>query len=182
MQKKRIRLLAEMGVAVALAAVFNFITLFRMPQGGSVNLEMLPILVVSLRWGGIPGIITGLVYGLVQLALDPYVVHPLQFLLDYPLAYMMVGIAGFLPVRNMLDEGIKLYLRVLPGVLLAGFGRFLAHFLTGVVFFSEFAPEGQKVWVYSAIYNGTYILPSILISYIIIIPILRRLLKNEGFK
>ncbi|NLJ83592.1 MAG: energy-coupled thiamine transporter ThiT [Halanaerobiaceae bacterium] len=180
MEKRRIRLLAEMGVAVALAAVFNFITLFRMPQGGSVNLEMLPILVVALRWGGIPGIITGLVYGLVQLALDPYVVHPFQFLLDYPLAYMMVGIAGFFRLRNMREGGIKLYLHVLPGILLAGFGRFLAHFLTGVIFFSEFAPEGQKVWLYSAIYNGTYILPSILIAYIIIIPILRRLFKNEG--
>ncbi|HHU92774.1 MAG TPA: energy-coupled thiamine transporter ThiT [Halanaerobiaceae bacterium] len=179
MQNKRLRLMTEMGVAVALAAVLDFLTLFRMPQGGSVNLEMLPILIVALRWGGLAGMATGLVYGLLQLALNPYVVHPLQILLDYPLAYMLVGIAGFFSVRAS-DEVDRLYLRILPGVLLAGFGRFLAHLLTGVIFFSEYAPEGQNVWLYSTIYNGSYILPSILISYLIITPILRRLLiKNR---
>jgi thiamine transporter len=55
MKKNQIRIMTEIGMAVALAAIFNFITLWRMPQGGSVNLEMLPILIIAFRWGAGPG-------------------------------------------------------------------------------------------------------------------------------
>lgn len=131
-----------------------------MPQGGSVNLEMLPILIVALRWGGLAGMATGLVYGLLQLALNPYVVHPLQILLDYPLAYMLVGIAGFFSVRAS-DEVDRLYLRILPGVLLAGFGRFLAHLLTGVIFSVNMPRKARmsgfiQLYIMAAIYCHQY--------------------------
>lgn len=178
MKENRVRLMAEIGVAVALSAVLNFIPLFKMPYGGSVNLEMLPILIVALRWGGLPGLFTGAVYGFVQLAIDPYVVHPLQMLLDYPLAYMMVGLAGFVPI-NLLDVNRKvIYGRILAAVILGGMGRFVAHLFTGVIFFGQYAPEGQNPWIYSTLYNLYYIIPSIFISYLIIIPILKRLLKK----
>lgn len=178
MRNKRLRLIAEMGVAVALATVLNFIPLFKMPQGGSVSLEMLPILIMSLRWGGIPGMITGAVYGFVQLVLDAYVVHPAQFILDYPLAYMLVGLAGFVKVKNI-EYKKSSYGKVLVAVLLGAIGRFIAHLLTGVIFFANFAPKGQNVWAYSFVYNISYIIPSIIICYIIIIPVLKRLLKNR---
>lgn len=177
MKENKVGLMAEIGVAVALSAVLNFIPLFKMPYGGSINLEMLPILIVALRWGGIPGLLTGVVYGFVQLAVDPYIVHPLQMLLDYPLAYMMVGLAGFFPVKYN-DSKVTLYKSVFVGVIVGGLGRFIAHLLTGVIFFANFAPEGQNAWVYSTIYNGLYIIPSIIISYLLIVTILKSLVKK----
>jgi thiamine transporter len=137
--------MTEIGMAVALAAIFNFITLWRMPQGGSVNLEMLPILIIAFRWGAGPGMMAGVVYGLVQLALGPYIIHPL-------------------------------FLAVFTG----GLARFVSHFLSGVIFFAQYAPEGQSPWVYSAIYNVSYLLPSLLLSYIIIIPLIKILVISES--
>lgn len=179
MRDKKLRLMTEMGVAVALAVVLNFVTLFRMPQGGKVNLEMLPILIVAFRWGGIPGIITGFVYGLLQLVLDPYIVHPAQAFLDYPLAYMLVGLAGLVPLKLKENSKLKVYSSIFLAVLLGGLGRFISHLLSGVIFFGQYAPEGQNPWIYSTIYNASYIIPSILISYIIIIPILKTLLNKD---
>src|SRR5690554_2544963 len=121
MRNKRLRLMAEIGVAVALSAVLGLIKLFHMPQGGSVSLEMLPILIVAIRWGGITGMLTGIVYGFVQLIIDAYVVHPAQFLLDYPIAYMLVGLAGFVLITNIEDK-ISSYAKILAAVLLGGVG------------------------------------------------------------
>jgi thiamine transporter len=55
MKKNQVRIMTEIGMAVAMAAILNFIPLWRMPQGGSISLEMLPILIIALRWGAGPG-------------------------------------------------------------------------------------------------------------------------------
>ena len=180
MKDQKVRMMTEIGIAVALAVVLNFVTLFRMPQGGSVNLEMLPILIIAIRWGGVLGMYTGLVYGLVQLTLNPYIVHPLQFILDYPLAYMVLGIAGFISVKLKAVSKLKVYGSVSFALLIGTFARFIFHLLSGVFFFSHFAPEGQNVWVYSSIYNASFLIPSLVIAIIIIVPLLRRLINIEN--
>lgn len=130
---------------VALAAVLGLIEVFKMPQGGSVTAaSMFPIILLAFRWGPGVGVLAGAVYGLIRLYPSPYVVHPVQFLLDYPLAFAVLGLAGFFP-RNPY-----------VGVTLAVAGRFMSHLLSGVAFFSSFA-GGQNVWVYSAVYNGSYL-------------------------
>lgn len=177
MREKKVRILAEIGMAVALAVVFNFLPLWKMPQGGSVSLEMLPILIIAFRWGGVPGMAAGLVYGLVQLAINPYIVHPVQLILDYPLPYMLVGIAGFIPLKAQVDSAR--YAILLFAVLLGGAARFVSHLLSGVIFFSQYAPEGQSPWLYSAIYNGSYMIPSLIISFLIILPLLKKLILNN---
>ncbi|MFW5998913.1 MAG: energy-coupled thiamine transporter ThiT [Halanaerobiaceae bacterium] len=172
------RIIAEIGIAVAIAAVLNFFPLWRMPQGGSISLEMLPILFVALRWGGKPGLMAGLVYGLIQLVVNPYIIHPVQLIMDYPLPFMMLGTAGFFVIRKNRGRDISYY-KVFLAVLTASFLRFVVHVLSGVVFFSSYAPEGQNVWIYSIIYNGSYLVPSLIISYVVLILILKRLLINK---
>ena len=96
-----VQALAEIGVAVALAAVLGQLRLFMMPQGGSVSLEALPIIFVAVRRGVVPGATAGLLYGLLQLVLPgAFVFQPLQAALDYPLAFMALGAAGFVDVRG----------------------------------------------------------------------------------
>ncbi len=180
MKKNQVRIMTEIGMAVALAVILNFITLLKMPQGGSVSLEMLPILIIALRWGAGTGMMAGLIYGLVQLVINPIIIHPVQVILDYPLPYMLVGLAGIFSSKiNLKTKGSK-YGWLLLAVLTGGLGRFISHFLSGVIFFAQYAPKGQSPWVYSAIYNLSYLLPSLLASYILIIPLVKKMLINVG--
>jgi len=181
MKRNQVRIMTEIGMAVALAAILNFIPLWKMPQGGSLSLEMLPILIIALRWGAGPGMMAGAVYGLVQLAFGPFIIHPAQLVLDYPLAYMLVGLAGIFSNKiNLKAKGSSTYGWLLLAVSTGGLGRFISHLLSGVIFFAQYAPEGQSPWVYSAIYNISYLLPSLLLSYIIIIPLIKILVISEG--
>lgn len=96
------KLLVHMAIAISLSTVLNLIPLWQMPQGGTVSLEMLPILFIALRWGMAPGILTGLTYGLLQLLFGPHIVHPAQLILDYPGAYLFLGLTGLFKnkIRN----------------------------------------------------------------------------------
>ncbi len=151
------KIIAEVVSFVALATALSYIKVFSLPQGGSITAgSMVPILWLALRRGPKVGLFAAAVYGLVQLAVEPFIVHPLQVLLDYPLAFGALGLAGFF--RN----------RPFVGVNVAFGGRFIAHFLSGIIFFASYAPEGMHPIVYSAIYNGSYILPELAISVYII--------------
>lgn len=164
------RMLAEIGVAVALAVVLNFLKLWQMPQGGSVSLEMLPILVIALRWGVGAGMFSGLAYGLLQLMFGAYIIHPVQLIMDYPLPYMVLGIAGYFKIRK--NDVIK-PLKVFIAVLVSGAARMIVHILSGVIFFASYAPEGQNVWIYSTVYNASYLIPTIIVNYIVVLIILK---------
>ncbi len=157
MQERRTRLLLEIALTIALAAVLSMFTIWRMPQGGSVSLSMLPLFVLAFRRGLLPGLAAGALYGLVDLLVNPFIVHWVQLLLDYPVAYMLVGLSG--AVSGALHRSLRARdtrrtaLLIGVGVILGAAGRYVAHFLSGLVFFGHFAPEGQPVWLYSAIYN-----------------------------
>ncbi len=153
-----IKTLAETIVMVALAGVLSLIShvFYALPQGGSINLGMIPILWLALRRGPKIGVFAGSVFGLVDLAIEPFVVSPIQFVLDYPLAFACIGVAGFFKKLPVL------------GAVVSTTGRFVCHFVSGVVYFSENTPAGMSSIVYSAIYNGSYMVPSIIICAIII--------------
>lgn len=170
------RMMAEIGVAVALAVVLNFIKLWRMPQGGSVSLEMLPIFIVTFRWGIGAGMFSGLAYGLLQLMFGAYIIHPVQLILDYPLPYMILGIAGLF---NIYQSGKISSVKLLGAVLTAGLARLVVHVLSGVIFFSSYAPEGQNVWIYSIIYNASFLIPTIIVNYLAVLIVIKALENNN---
>jgi thiamine transporter len=173
--------IAEMAIAVALAAALGLLKLFVMPQGGSVSLEMLPILFIAVRRGLVPGLTVGVVYGFVQLLLPgAFLVQPIQVLLDYPLAFGALGLAALIPVptstvglvwheiRRSPAEAL-LFVSALTGAVAVGVtARFVCHFLSGIIFFSSYAPAGQAVWVYSLTYNLLYLLPEALFTTILL--------------
>ncbi|MBC7266396.1 MAG: energy-coupled thiamine transporter ThiT [Coriobacteriia bacterium] len=151
----RLRLLVEIALVLALAAVLNSIKLWRMPQGGTFSLGMLPLFVLALRRGPAVGILAGGLYGIVDFFVDPYPpVHWVQFALDYPIAYAGVGLAGFLaaPVHDALARKSKVWLLPLGGAFaLGGAARYAAHVVSGVVFFAQYAKG--PVLLYSLLYN-----------------------------
>jgi thiamine transporter len=163
---KDTRVLAEAALAVALAFVLGLIKVFQMPFGGSISLEMVPLLLLALRQGPWVGIVAGATYGLLDLAIEPVALHPVQVVFDYPLAFGVLGLAGFFQptVRG-----------AILGTVVAVLARFLCHFISGVVFFASYAPEGWNPYLYSAAYNAAYLVPSLVIALIAVVALLRAL-------
>lgn len=167
-------MLAEGGIMIALAALLSYIKVYEAPQGGSVTAgSMIPIMIFAMRWGVGPGLMVGGVYGILQFILGPYFYHPVQFLLDYPIAFGFLGLAGIAKSDNN-DISTKDYLLLVIGILISISGRFVAHLLSGVIFFAEYAGE-QNPWLYSAGYQASYLVPEFIISVIILILIYKPL-------
>jgi len=157
------RVLAEVSISVALAYVLNLIIIYHLPQGGSITLgSMVPILLVAFRRGPRVGFFTGAVFGLVQMFLGGYWFTLVQVILDYPVAFAALGLAGFFRKSPLV------------GVAVAMLSRFIAHFVSGVVFFGEYAPPELGPYVYSAVYNGSYMLPEFVISAVVIYLLIQR--------
>lgn len=154
------------GLLLALTLVLSLLPLYRMPYGGTITLGgMLPMMLIAFVYGPRVGIMAGFVYGLLNLLLNPYILHPVQVLLDYPLPFMALGLCGFFPQRP--------YLGMAVGVAV----RYLFHFLSGVVFFASYAPATMSPVVYSLVANGSYLLPDLVICMV-----LYRLLPIEKFR
>ncbi|SHF55540.1 energy-coupled thiamine transporter ThiT [Caldanaerobius fijiensis DSM 17918] len=84
------------GLSIAISFVLSYVKLYHMPQGGTITpASMLPLFVYAYIFGPTAGITAGVAYGFLQLIQDAFVVHWVQLLLDYPLAFGALGIAGF---------------------------------------------------------------------------------------
>ena len=148
---------------IALAFVASNIKIYRMPQGGSITLfSMLFICLAGYFYGPVIGIISGVAYGLLQMMVDPYIVSLPQLLIDYVMAFGALGIAGFFHKSR---SRFALPAGYICGVL----GRFIFAVLSGVVFFGQYAPEGQNVWIYSAGYNGIYLAAEGALTFIVLV-------------
>jgi len=161
----------EVAVAVALAVALSFWKVLTMPQGGSVSLDMIPLLLLAARRGTPVGLLGGLLFGLIKLLLGAYIVHPIQAILDYPLAFTVLGFAG-LWVRY--GTTYNDYLRNGFSLAFALMLRFVSHFISGMVFFGEYAPEGTPVWLYSLTYNATYYIPEMIVALVVVLILLAR--------
>jgi len=166
------RSLAYAALCVALSYILSCIRLYRFAFGGSITLlSMLPILMFSLAQGTARGSVIGCAYGLLQLIQDFYFAHPAQLLLDYPVAFAMLGLAGF---ARHLPKSIQ----IPAAVIFGAFGRYIVHVISGAVFFGSYAAPGQTALAYSLIYNLGYMGPDAALCLVAAItPIARRILK-----
>lgn len=141
-------------VCIAMSFALSYVRLFRMPQGGSITLaSLLPIMLFSYIFGVKKGLLIGLIYGVLQAIQDPYIIHPVQFLLDYPIAFASIGISGAFAKFKVFSKCPQVSL--LLGGILASTLRFLCHFLSGVCAFGAYANDaGQNLYVYSLAYNS----------------------------
>lgn len=147
--------IALAGICVALSFALSYIKLFSMPQGGSVTLaSLLPVMLFAYIYGPKKGLFVGFIYGALQAMQDPYIIHPAQFLLDYPVAFAMTGFAGVFAHIKALDKVPQVKFAL--GAVLAGALRFLSHVFSGVFAFGAYAVDaGQNnFWLYSMVYNS----------------------------
>lgn len=158
--------LAFSAVAMTLAVITSIFTVYELPFGGSITLfRMFFICFIGYLYGTKVGVITGAAYGILDFILKPFAITLIQPLLDYPVAFGCLGLAGLFS---------KSKYGIIKGYLLGVTGRFICHVLTGIIYFYEYA-DGKNVVIYSLTYNASYIVPeAILTILILLIPAVRQ--------
>ena len=170
-KKTDVRALTVSALMIALATVLGQIKVFSMPQGGSVTLfSLLPIIACGYLLGTRRGVMAGFCVGLINLIFGPYVIHPVQLLLDYPIAFGAMGLSGL--AANMKNGLTK-------GYIIGIISRYICAVLSGVIFFGEYAPEGFNAWTWSLWYNLTYLAAEGVITLIVInIPAVKNMFNS----
>ncbi|KEI11617.1 membrane protein [Clostridium novyi B str. ATCC 27606] len=156
-----------------LSFILHMIPFVKYPQGGGITLfSMLPTMLLAILYGNAAGITGGAILGLLKLINGVIVVHPAQFLLDYILATMALGLAG--------SFGNDKKYKIAIGGLLAVILSVLVNVISGAVYFGQYAPKGMNVWLYSIIYNvsGNGVEGILSVILLVIFPI-KRLKINE---
>lgn len=169
-----LRAMIETSILIAAAYVLSLIKLWEMPLGGSITaVSMLPLVIIGMRRGPKWGFAGCLVYGLVDFVLGrKYSIHIASILGDYILAWGAMGVAGFFWKKK---NGIWY---AIPAACMS---RLLFVFLTGVTIWAEYTPDGWPVWLYSIVYNGSYIGIEMVLMFVVCAVLakqLPRILKN----
>ena len=141
-------------------SVLSNIKLFEFPFGGSITLLSMLVICLPGYWFGLgAGLLTGTAYGILQLLIDPYVLYPMQLLIDYPLAFGALGLSGLFSNSKF---------GLIKGYLVGVAGRYVFAVISGFVFFAEYAWEGWSPLPYSLVYNGIYLAAEAAITVIIL--------------
>lgn len=165
-KKVNAKQLAFSAVAITLAVVTSLFTVVQFPFGGSITLfRMFFICLIGYLYGPKIGFLTGVAYGFLDLTLEPYVVHPVQLLLDYPIAFGCLGLSGFFA---------KSKFGLVKGYAFGVLGRYLCHVISGIIFFSIYAGSHNPI-AYSLVYNASYIVPEAILTIILLlIPVVQK--------
>ncbi len=161
--------LAECAIMLALAVVLNEFTPFKLPFGGSVTFfAQLPIVVIGYRHGVKWGLLTGLAMGVIEMLFGlsnfSYVTGIAAYLIlifaDYIVAFGSLGLGGVFrgSIKNQA-------LSMAAGGALVSVIRFICHFISGATIWGGYA-EDTPVLVYSLTYNGSYMLPELIMTVI----------------
>ena len=183
--------------AIAISALCAGLPFLNLPFGGGFTIaSMLPIIIVAYMYGTRFGLLTAFVYSILQMLLGFNTVSAfflpgdsqmvwwraiIVCLIDYVIAYTVLGLGGIFRKKNSTRKALCL------GSILAISLRYLAHIVSGAIFFGTwaewfFTQDGFPAWgqsilntfsgtslatVYSIIYNGTYMIPEIIITAIV---------------
>jgi thiamine transporter len=156
---KRLQILIEIALFAALAMILDFIPT---PKGFKITVKMLPIIILALRRGLWPGIMGGLLWSILQIVLgEADIISPVQVFLDYLFSFSLIGMAGLFqpamqralaPKDHKMGKPIGL---AVSATLVGSFLRYCIHFISGFVYYGQYAPEGQSPYLYSFLFNGT---------------------------
>ena len=175
-----VRCLTEGGICVALSLVLSYLKIPVMAGfggfGGSIDFVMIPLIIFAVRWGLGWGIGAGLVFGTLKYILaSGFAISWVSIIFDYAVAYAFIGFAGLFRRKY----------KLLPVAALVGcLARFVIHFISGMTVYAQYMPEefmgytGMTPFIYSLLYNGTYMLPNTIIAIVIcslLIPVMPRL-------
>jgi thiamine transporter len=150
---------------IALALIFEIFSTFvlPLPQGGNISVVAIPLMILGYYYGAPTAMLGGVIVGVSQgLFVPPFVVNPIQYLLDYVFPFAFMGMATVFIKLKPKQENILLSL----GILLSLTLRYISHVISGTLFFAEYAGDQIPI-IYSLIYNITFIGPTLIITLIL---------------
>ena len=181
---KYVRTICEIGIFAAIGFVLDELQgiIFKgvFINGGSIGFAMIAVLIVGYRRGWLPGLLTGLIMGLFDIATSAYIIHPAQLFLDYILPYALVAVGCLCkyPFNKAHTKGEHILWLIL-GTVVGGVAKFISHYLAGVIFWAD---QSNFVWgltwmnpySYCLVYNIAYIAPSVVLTAAILIALYLR--------
>ena len=160
--------LCEGAIFIALAEILSFLPFYKLPWGGSIDLAMLPIIVVCVRWGFGPGMLAATAHAILQTLFEGGIAIGWQSIVgDFLLACAVLGLAG-------LFRG-----KFIPATVVSCAARFLVHYVVGATIWAEYMPEtffGMTMttpWFYSLLYNGFYMVIDAVLCVVVFALLLR---------
>ncbi len=167
-KKQKTRRLAETAIMIALSTILAQFAVFKLPYGGSVTFfSQLPMVVIAYRYGMKWGAFSGLTMAVIQMLfglenfswVSGIVSYLILIFADYIIAFGVLGFGGMF--KNKIDnQAVALTL----GSIFVSLVRYACHFISGVTIWGGYAPEGTPVWQYSITYNGSYMIPELIIT------------------
>lgn len=158
--RNKTKRITDCGILMALGLALSFIKLYSLPSGGSVTLGIIPLALIAARYGINTGIFCGLGFGVLLVSNGAKIVHPVQFILDYPLAYASIGLSGLMKW----DNGLK----ATTATTLANLVKLHFHVIAGAVFYADGIDNFKDALIFSYGYNCGHLIPETIICAIIV--------------
>ena len=177
------------GVMIAMGTALGFVKPFELPYGGAITLcSMLPVMFFSYRCGLKWGLSAGLVFSVLQLLFGLDALKGISAMmvvgsifLDYILAFTVLGLAGMFRGK-IKNDAVAFTLGSFVSMML----RYFCSFLSGWVLWASFnEPADMQGFiatffpalgnlsgtalavVYSLVYNGSYMIPEIILTCVV---------------
>ena len=178
----------EAAFFAAFAFILDLLPSIQLSPWISISFAMVPIFILAFRWGVKVGLLSGFLWGLLQVVLgDAYYLAPIQFLIEYFLAFAFVGFAGLfyktIQTHFQSGEKKKALLWVVIATFVGSVARYFWHFVAGVVFWGEYAPEGMSPVIYSLIVNGVTMIGAFVLCSAVLVLLLAkgsRIIRRKG--
>ena len=164
------RTLAENAILIAVATVLSLFAVFKLPNGGSVTIgSMIPIILLSIKYPLRWSLTAAFAYSLIQMLsgffappVENILYYTIMILLDYIIAFCVLCLSG--PIYRKISSRMSARFSIITAAIICFILRFISHFLSGIIIWGYYASEGQPVWLYSLLYNGSYMICECLIS------------------
>ncbi|MFT4414571.1 energy-coupled thiamine transporter ThiT [Fredinandcohnia humi] len=173
MRNTRLQAMIEASIFAAFALVLDIFVPAIKIATISISFAMVPVFIIALRWGYKTGLLSGLIWGLLQLVLDPEIIHPLQAIIEFVIAFPFIGFAGIFKdsVQSHLKndkKGIAIVI-IVCAIFVGSLARYFWHFLAGFIYWDIYAPEGMNAVWYSFTFNGIAMLGSFISCAVVLL-------------
>lgn len=164
----------EAAFFAAIAMVLDLLPSITIAPAVTISFSMVPIFILAFRWGFKVSFLSGFLWGLLQLTTGNfYFLSIIQFLIEYFIAFAFIGFAGFFHpvIQKALKQGSKLTVSIwiVVAVFVGSLARYFWHFIAGVVFWGDYAPEGMSPVMYSFAMNGLAMLGAAVLCSIVLV-------------
>ncbi|WP_071394930.1 energy-coupled thiamine transporter ThiT [Bacillus tuaregi] len=173
MNKVRLTALVEASFFAVFAIILDFLPSIKLSPSISISFAMVPIFILAFRWGVKVSVISGFLWGILQIAMgEAWIATPVQGFIEYFLAFAFIGLAGLFhkQIQSNLQSSKKkkAIAWIVVAVIAGSFARYFWHFLAGVFFFGSYAPEGMSPVLFSFLANGATMLGSAVLCSIVV--------------